>query len=71
MLSITLVSVCQYITGQYAFHSSIKHAHYILRLVGVCISVTSYSGCKIFVHYISNSRRTVYIPNAYIMNNYN
>jgi len=41
MLSSTLVSVWQYITGLYAFFSSIKHAHYILRLIGVCISVTS------------------------------
>jgi len=56
MLSSTLVSVCQYITGQHAFYSSIKHAHYILRLISVCISVTSYSSCKIFVRYISNHK---------------
>jgi len=67
MLSSTLVSVCQYITGQYAFYSSIKHAHYILRLISVCISVTSYSGWKIFAHYISDSQRTACIPSAYTL----
>jgi len=25
-----------------------------MRLISVCISVTSYSSCEIFVHYISN-----------------